>query len=75
MGQGELSLLAEVSEFWKKQTILRRRKVYFIFFSFLVMDSVEFITLMLVTLVLRPTLLLHEKAPSGVFQVQTGLGQ
>lgn len=75
VGQGGLSLLDGVSEFWKKQTMLLEKGRFILFLSLLVTGSVEFITLMRVTLVLRPTLLLHEKALSGVFQVQTGLGQ
>lgn len=76
VGKGELSLLAEVSEFWKKQAMfLEEGRLILFFFTFSVTGSVEFITLMPVTSVLRPTLLLREKALSGVFQVQTGLGQ
>lgn len=48
----------------RKESNLRKRKIFFSL-SLTVMDSVEFTTLMLVTLVSRPISLLLEKALSG----------
>lgn len=48
----------------RNESNLRKRKIFFSL-SLTVMDSVEFTTLMLVTLVSRPISLLLEKALSG----------
>lgn len=67
VGRGELgivSLRLNSGRKWGEEINFRKRKIL-LSLSLIVMDSAGFITLMLVTLVLRPTSLLLEKAPSG----------
>jgi len=64
VGRGGLFHFGSLDSGGRKESNLRKRKIFFSL-SLTVMDSVEFTTLMLVTLVSRPISLLLEKALSG----------
>lgn len=64
VGRGGLFHWGSLDSGGRNESNLRKRKIFFSF-SLTVMDSVEFTTLMLVTLVSRPISLLLEKALSG----------